>query len=125
MMTTAILWRKFSALCKKYWQIIVGFFAGLLALLAVLKRGPSRDMLKKKGELNDGIRDSEQKAREELEKQYKENIERFAERNKKIDKESREKLLAIDDDKKKRVEELMSSDKPEEEIASALKDLLK
>lgn len=124
-MTAAILWKKFSALCKKYWQIIVGFFAGLFALLAVLKRGPSRDMLKKKGELNDGIRDSEQKAREELEKQYKENIERFAERNEKIDKESREKLLVIDDDKKKRVKELMSSDKPEEDIASALKDLLK
>ena len=124
-MTAAILWKKFSALCKKYWQIIVGFFAGLFALLAVLKRGPSRDMLKKKGELNDGIRDSEQKAREELEKQYKENIERFAERNEKIDKESREKLLVIDGDKKKRVKELMSSDKPEEDIASALKDLLK
>lgn len=125
MMTAAILWKKFLAICKKYWQIIVGFFAGLFALLMVMKRGPSRDMLKKKGDLNDSIRDSEQKAREALEKQYKENVDRFVERNEKIDQESKEKLLAIDGDKKKRVEELMSSDKPEEEIASALKDLLK
>ena len=123
-MTAAVLWGKFLALCKKYWQIIVGFFAGLFALLLVMKRGPSKDMLEKKDELNDKIRESERKAREDLEKQYKENVDRFVERNEKIDKDTREKLLAIDDDKKKRVEELMSSESPEKDIAAALADLL-
>ena len=45
--------------------------------------------------------------------------------NKTKEKEHKEKLLKVEDDKKDRVKELMSSDKPEAEIAEALKGLLK
>ena len=124
-MLTSMLWQKVKQWCKERWELIAGFFAGIVAILLIFRRDNTGKILEKKGELQDDLSDSEAKAREELEEEWNSNIEQFLERNTKIEEDHKKKLLEVDDDKKGRVKELMSSDQPEEDIAKALGELLK
>ena len=124
-MLASLFWQKVKQWCKERWELIAGFFAGIVAILLIFRRDNTKEILEKKGELQDDISDSESKAREELEEEWNSNIEEFLERNTKIEEDHKKKLLKVDDDKKDRVRELMSSDEPEEDIAKALSELLK
>ena len=124
-MLTSMLWQKVKQWCKERWELIAGFFAGIVAILLIFRRDNTKKILEKKGDLQDDISDSESKAREDLEEEWNSNIEQFLERNTKIEEEHKKKLLEVDDDKRGRVQELMSSDQPEEDIAKALAELLK
>ena len=120
-----LVWAKFAAWCKKQWKLIVGFFLGVFALLAVFRRGIDKKTLEQKNKMNDEVLGAEREAREKLEKQYQENLQTFLDRNDRIEEEAKEKIMSLEGDKKDRVEELLSSDDPEAEIAAALADLLK
>ena len=124
-MLTSMLWQKVKQWCKERWELIAGFFAGIVAILLIFRRDNTKKILEKKGDLQDDISDSESKAREDLEEEWNSNIEQFLERNTKIEEDHKKKLLEVDDDKRGRVKELMSSDQPEEDIAKALAELLK
>ena len=121
----SILWVKFLGWCKRQWKLILGFFAGVLAIFAIMRGGLKKKTLEKKNESQDKIRESEQKARVQLEKEYQQNLESFLDRSDKIESKEKEKILALDGDKKKRVKELLDSEDPEAAVAAALADLLK
>ena len=99
----SILWAKFLGWCKRQWKLILGFFAGVLAIFAIMRGGLKKKTLEKKNESQDKIRESEQKARVQLEKEYQQNLESFLDRSDKIESKEKEKILALDGDKKKRV----------------------
>lgn len=124
-MLTSMIWQKVKQWCKERWELIAGFFAGIVAILLIFRRDDTKKILDKKSELQNDISDSEVKAREELEEEWNSNIEEFIERNTKIEATHKKKLLEVDDDKRDRVKELISSDQPEEDIARALAELLK
>lgn len=120
----SIFWAKFLLCCKKQWKLIVGFITGFFAILLIIKRGPSKKMFEKKSELQDKVSDSEATARKKLDAEYQKNLEAFLDKNEQIEEETRQKLKSLDDEKKDRVKELLSSSNPENEIAKALKKLL-
>ena len=124
-MLPLMIWQKIKNWCKERWELIAGFFVGIFTLLLFLKRDDAKDILDKKDDLQQDISKSETKAREQLEEEWNSNIDEFLTRNSKIEEEHKQKLREVEDDKKDRVKELMSSDKPEQEIAEALAKLLK
>lgn len=115
---------KFLVCCKKQWKIITGFFIGIVAVLLTVRRGPSKKLLQKKGEMQDDISESETVAREKLEEEYKKNLESFLDKNEEIEDEAKEKLRNLDSEKSARVRELLESSDPDAEIAKALTKLL-
>lgn len=124
-MLPLVIWQKIKSWCKERWELIAGFLVGIFTLLLFLKRDDAKDVLDKKDDLQQDISNSETKAREQLEEEWNSNIDEFLTRNSKIEEEHKQKLREVEDDKKDRVKELMSSDKPEQEIAEALAKLLK
>jgi len=124
-MLSLVVWNKFKSWCKERWELIAGFFVGVFTLLFFLRKDNAKDIIDKKNDVQSDISKSETEAREKLEEEWNSNIEDFVSRNNKIEDEHKKKLLEIDDDKKDRVKELMSSDQPEEDIAQALAELLK
>lgn len=120
----SVFWASFLSWCKKRWELLVGFFIGIFAILAVFRKGFDKKTLQKKNEMNDKVLGAEQNAREELEKQNQENLQTFLDRNDKIEEEAKEKLLSLEGEKKDRVKELLQSEDPEAAIAEALSDLL-
>jgi|TARA_R110001599_G_scaffold71320_7_gene199138 hypothetical protein len=120
----SIFWAKFLLCCKKQWKLIAGFITGFFAILLIIKRGPSKKMFEKKSELQDKTSESESIAREKLDAEYQKNLDAFLDKNDQIEEETRHKLKSLDDEKKDRVKELLSSSNPENEIAKALKKLL-
>ena len=121
----SLLWARFLKWCKKQWKLIVGFFLGILAILAVFRRGMDKKTLQQKNKMNDEVLGAEREAKENLEEQYQENLRTFLDRNDKIEQEAKEAIASLDGEKKQRVKELLESEDPEAEIASALADLLK
>ncbi len=103
----------------------MGFFLGILAILAVFRRGMDKKTLQQKNKMNDEVLGAEREAKENLEEQYQENLRTFLDRNDKIEQEAKEAIASLDGEKKQRVKELLESEDPEAEIASALADLLK
>ena len=124
-MLSLVVWNKFKNWCKERWELIAGFFVGVFTLLFFLRKDNAKDIIDKKNDVQSDISKSETEAREKLEEEWNSNVEDFVSRNNKIEDEHKKKLLEIDDDKKDRVKELMSSDQPEEDIAQALAELLK
>ncbi len=120
----SLFWAKFVGWCKERWELLLGFFLGIFALLALFKRGDKK-VLQEKTKMNDQIQESEQIAREKLEVEYQENLQTFLDKNEKIEEETKEKIKALAGDKKDRVRELLDSPDPEAAIAAALSDLLK
>ena len=121
----SIFWLKFLGWCKRQWKLLAGFFAGVIALLVLMRGGLKRKTLEKKNETQDKMLEAEQAARLKLEKEYQENLESFLDRSDKIKTKEREKILSLEGDKKKRVQELLDSDNPEAAVAEALAELLK
>lgn len=119
-----LLWSKFVSWCKKRWELILGFFIGIAAIFAVLRRGVDKKTLQEKTKLNEKMLDSEAAAKQEMEQQYQENLQTFLDRNDKIEQEAKDALASLSGEKKKRVKELLESEDPEAAIASALADLL-
>jgi hypothetical protein len=124
-MVISAIWRRVKQWCVERWELLIGFFAGIFALLLFLKRDNVKTVLDKKNSVQEDITKAEARAREELEEEWNSNIDEFLTRNSKIEEEHKQKLREVEDDKKDRVKELMSSDKPEQEIAEALAKLLK
>lgn len=121
----SIFWVKFLGWCKRQWKLLAGFFAGVIALLVLMRGGLKRKTLEKKNETQDKMLGAEQAARLKLEKEYQQNLESFLDKNDKIKVKEREKILSLEGDKKKRVQELLDSEDPEAAVAEALSDLLK
>ena len=120
----SIFWANFLLWCKKRWELLLGFFVGVFAIFAIIKRGPDKKTLEKKNKTNDDILAAQQKASVELEEQHQQNLQTFLNRNDKIEEKSKQKLMSLEGDKKDRVKELLKSKDPESAIAAALSDLL-
>lgn len=121
----SVFWVAFVKWCKERWELLLGFFVGIFAILAIFRKGVDKKTLAQKNKMNDDVLDAERTAREKLEKQSQQNLQTFLDRNDKIEKEAKEKLMSLQGKKKERVEELLKSDDPEAAIADALSDLLK
>jgi len=111
--------------CKKYWQILVGFFGALLAVFAMSGGNKeARKLLDKKNELLQKEDEAIKVAREAEEAAIKENIERFFEAEDTAKSELLARLSDLDDQQRARVKELLESENPEEEIAAGLRRFL-
>ena len=95
-----------------------------MAVLLIVKRGPTKKMFQKKSEMQDDISKSETVAKEKLEEEYRENLESFLDKNEEIEDEAKEKLRNLNNEKSARVKELLGSSDPDAEIAKALTKLL-
>lgn len=121
----SVFWVSFLKWCKERWELLLGFFVGIFAILAIFRKGVDKKTLAQKNKMSDDVLDAERTAREKLEKQSQENLQAFLDRNDKIETEAKEKLMSLQGEKKERVEELLKSNDPEAAIADALSDLLK
>ena len=65
------------------------------------------------------------KAIADMQSSHDENIENFIEKNIKINKEIEASIRKLDQEKKKKIDKLLQSDTPEDEIAKELGELLK
>ena len=120
-------WKSFCEWCKERWELLVGVLVGILGMLA-LRGGSSREarkVLEKKNELRDLEDEAIRAAREKEDAALRENIESFFERDEEAKEEYFSKLTDLDEEKKRRIRELLESDNPEDEIAKVLKDYLK
>lgn len=111
--------------CKKYWQILVGFFGALFAVFAISGGNKeARKILDAKNELQQKEEAAIAKAREAETEAIKNNIEKYFE----VEDEAKEALEKwvdeLDAQKRSRVLELLASDNPEEEIAAGLRRFL-
>tara|TARA_B100000161_G_scaffold263423_1_gene234805 strand:+ start:1087 stop:1449 length:363 start_codon:yes stop_codon:yes gene_type:complete len=120
-----MFWSKLAAWCKERWELITGVVVGILAVLAAIKSGGTKKVLEKKNELRDEVQQANEKAITDLESSIDENVEKFLSKDDEIKKELKTKLKSLDKEKKERVNDLIKSGSPEEEIAEALKEILK
>ena len=111
--------------CKKYWQILVGFFGALFAVFAI--SGGNKEARKILDAKNDLLRKEEEaiaEARDAETEAIKNNIEKYFD----VEDEAKEALQKwvddLDEQKRNRVLELLESDTPEEEIAAGLRRFL-
>ena len=112
--------------CKKYWQILVGFFGAILAVVA-FSGGSNRDarkILDAKNELRKKEEELDRILREEEDEAIKRNIAKFFAADEKAKNDFEQKLHDLDDQQRKRVKELLESDNPEEIIANGLRNFL-
>lgn len=112
--------------CKKYWQILVGFFGAILAVV-VFSGGSNREIRKildAKNELKKKEEELDKILREEEDEAIKRNIAKFFAADEKAKNDFEEKLHGLDNQQRKRVKELLESDNPEEVIANGLRGFL-
>lgn len=98
---------------------------GVLAVLAAIKSGGAKKIIEKKNDLRDEVQQANDKALADLEASIDENVEKFLSKDEEIKKDLKSKLKTLNKEKKERVDELIKSGSPEEEIAEALKEILK
>ena len=112
--------------CKKYWQILAGFFGALLAVFAMSggSNREARKLLDKKNELLQKEDEALRQAREAEDEAIRENIDRFFEAEDTAKSELLARLNDLDDQQRARVKELLESENPEEEIAAGLRRFL-
>ena len=120
-----MFWSKLAAWCKERWELITGIVVGILAVLAAIKSGGAKKVIEKKNELRDDVQQANDKAIKDLEASIDENVEKFLSKDDEIKKELKAKLKTLDKENKQRVDSLIKSGSPEEEIAEALKEILK
>ena len=120
-----MMFSKFLAWCKERWELLVGILVGALAIIASLKSGGSREILEEKRKSDDRISDSKDRAIKELDTSLNDNLEAFFSEDASIKDDMTEKLNSLETAKKERVDALIKSSAPEDEIAEALKELLK
>ena len=111
--------------CKKYWQILVGFFGALLAIFAFSNNNrEARKILDAKNELRKKEEELDRILREEEDKALKENLAEFFATDEQARDDFEKKLKDLDDHQRERVKELLESDNPSETIAAGLRDFL-
>ena len=111
--------------CKKYWQILVGFFGALIAVFAFSKnnRG-ARKILDAKNELRKKEEELDRILREEEDAAIKENIEKYFKAEDQAKDDLLEKLKDLDDQQRDRVKELLESNDPQAAIVEGLRRFL-
>ena len=118
-------WKSTMVWCKERWELLVGVLVGILGMLAITNRRNDMDeLIEEKNDLRDKELDALRDAREKEDAALKKNLEKFFETNEQARKDYEDKLSDLDEEKKKRVIELLSSDDPEVEIANKLKEFL-
>lgn len=120
-----MFWSSFVSWCKERWELLVGILVGILAVIAAIKSGGSKKVLEEKNKLQDKTLTAKDNANEELQSSFDKNIKEFLDKDSKIDSDLKSRLEDLDEKKKERVSELVKSASPEEDIANALKEILK
>lgn len=123
--TDSMFWSKLAAWCKERWELITGIVVGILAVLAAIKSGGAKKIIEKKNDLRDDVQQANDKAIKDLEASIDENVEKFLSKDDEIKEKLKAKLKTLDKENKQRVDNLIKSGSPEEEIAEALKEILK
>lgn len=123
--TDNMFWSKLAAWCKERWELITGIVVGILAVLAAIKSGGAKKVIEKKNDLRDDVQQANDKAIKDLEASIDENVEKFLSKDDEIKEKLKAKLKTLDKENKQRVDNLIKSGSPEEEIAEALKEILK
>ena len=121
---TASMWKSFTSFCKERWELLVGVVVGVLGVLAVTRRGDTGKALEAKGELIDTIMGSQQEADEKQRAALEKNLDTFLTTNEQAKEDFKDKITGLDEEKKERVKEILTSESPEEEIAAKLKEYL-
>jgi len=122
---TISAWKSFIEFCKERWELLIGVLVGVLGMLT-LTRG-SRDAakaLEEKNKLIDALVAGEQEATEKEREALKKNLETFLSANKEAEEKYKKKIGSLDEEKKKNIKEILTSESPEEEIAHRLKEYL-
>lgn len=120
-----MFWSRLLGWCKERWELITGFLVGVLAVVVAIKSKSSNNILEEKNKLQTKADDAKDSARKNLEDSFNKNIHRFLEEDEVIKEDLQQKLDNLNKDKKDKIKELLDSDSPENDIASALKELLK
>ena len=121
---TASMWKSFTSFCKERWELLVGVVVGVLGVLVVTRRGDSGKALEAKGDLIDTIMGSQQEADEKQRAALEKNLDTFLTTNEQAKEDFKDKITGLDEEKKERVKEILTSESPEEEIAAKLKEYL-
>jgi|SaaInlStandDraft_2_1057019.scaffolds.fasta_scaffold02583_3 hypothetical protein len=120
-----MFWSRLLGWCKERWELITGFLVGVLAVVAAVKSNSSKNILEEKNKLRTKTEDVKDSARKNLEDSLNKNIHKFLEEDEVIKEDLQQKLDSLNREKKDKIEELLGSDSPENDIANALKELLK
>ena len=118
-------WASFLGWCKERWELLVGVLVGVLGMIAL--RGSGKDMKKvldEKNDLIDELSEADSIARAKEDEALRINLQRYLEAEETAKKNLEETVSNLDDEKKSKLKELLSSDSPEEEIARRLKEYL-
>lgn len=94
------------SLCKKYWQIVVGFVAAIFLFVLTKKKPDPREVLEKSNEAHDDeleaikkAQEVEQAAREEAVKKHEQTVaaveKAFEDSNQELDEKKREEVNKI------------------------------
>tara|TARA_A200000159_G_scaffold110307_1_gene103332 strand:+ start:8467 stop:8829 length:363 start_codon:yes stop_codon:yes gene_type:complete len=120
-----MFWSKLFSWCKERWELLTGFLVGVLAIAVAIRSGGAKDIIKHKSKMQDKVDGAKDDATEKLQSSFDDNIQQFLDKDSEIDTELKNQLKDLDDEKKERVSELVKSASPEEDIANALKEILK
>lgn len=121
---TASMWKSFTSFCKERWELLVGVVVGVLGVLVVTRRGDDGKALEAKGDLIDTIMGSQQEADEKQRAALEKNLDAFLTTNEQAKEDFKDKITGLDEEKKERVKEILTSESPEEEIAAKLREYL-
>ena len=119
------IWASFISWCRERWELLVGVLVGILGMLALTRNNKDMEkVLKEKNKLNQQLTEAEAEARKKEDEALRINLEKYLEANESAKQELNKKLKILDKEKRSELEELLSSDKPENEIAARLKEFL-
>ncbi len=121
---TTSMWKSFTSFCKERWELLVGVVVGVLGVLVVTRRGDDGKVLEAKGDLIDTIMGGQQEADEKQRAALEKNLDAFLTTNEQAKEDFKDKITGLDEEKKERVKEILTSESPEEEIAAKLKEYL-
>ena len=121
---TTSMWKSFTSFCKERWELLVGVVVGVLGVLVVTRRGDDGKVLEAKGDLIDTIMGGQQEADEKQRAALEKNLDAFLTTNEQAKEDFKDKITGLDEEKKERVKEILTSESPEEEIAAKLREYL-
>ena len=111
--------------CKKQWGVCLGFIAGILSVIFLLRRNNDmHEILQEKTDAEKKVIKAEREAQKKREESLQKNLDNFFEKNKEIDLNFKRKLKEVDDKKKEEINSILESDNPNETIARKLKEFL-
>jgi uncharacterized Zn finger protein len=117
--------KKIKEVLKKHWNVLAAFLAGIfIVLFSFRKKNNSLKQTLARHKKEREYSSLEKEARQEIESTYQENIKDFFENQEMIQEEFQQEISEIEKAKESRVEELMNSSNPNQEIANALSKIL-